>query len=215
MSNEHEHSQPNFDALSVVETSLQSFTPIALHVDRDRLMFLAGRATAEAANSGGKAVLSTPYSVFSTAHAGQNGPPRVAGRHWPWPAATATLAATSLVLLTALLLRPAPQPQIVYREHEVSAAAPSRESQPTTQLASTNDVPLTFVGHLKTAEVPANNYLRSREVALRMGVDAIGSPPTGGNPLSAAATYGDWLLELSSGPQSENSPPRTLSSPNL
>jgi hypothetical protein len=45
------------------------------------------------------------------------------------------------------------------------------------------------------SRVPAENYLRTREVALRMGLDAIGSQP-GGPGFSAPPTYGDLMLGL-------------------
>jgi hypothetical protein len=47
-------------------------------------------------------------------------------------------------------------------------------------------------------DVPANNYVRTRDVALRMGVDALGSPRSVGNGSAGdgsagAMTYIDWL----------------------
>jgi hypothetical protein len=60
------------------------------------------------------------------------------------------------------------------------------------------------------SRIPAENYLRTREVALRMGLDAIGRQPSGsGQP---APTYGDMLLDLSGmkKPVSGDKPPSSL-----
>jgi hypothetical protein len=54
--------------------------------------------------------------------------------------------------------------------------------------------------------VPADNYVRSREVALRMGLDALGAPRVSGGGSGSPLTYLDWLAGInreatSDGPQ--------------
>jgi hypothetical protein len=54
--------------------------------------------------------------------------------------------------------------------------------------------------------IPPNNYLRTREVALRMGIDAIGMPTAAGGGLRAA-TYGELLEGLFGAPRSTTEVP--------
>jgi len=69
--------------LNRLEQALAALRPRSSEIDRDRLLFLAGRASAEGAN--------------------RVRPPR----RWLWPASTALSSAAALVLLALLTLRPA------------------------------------------------------------------------------------------------------------
>jgi len=110
------------------------------------------------------------------------------------------LGATSLALCAALMSRPEPEPQIVYRDRVIRVAAqPQKQDEPNTpRAASSNAVLITLAAYQRqaVAVVPADNYVRTREVALRMGLDAIGSPRSLGGDGLPATSYGDWLQSL-------------------
>jgi hypothetical protein len=116
-----------------------------------------------------------------------------------WPAATAALAATSLALAIALLVRPTPAERIVYLpqpvRNEAAPAAPDLDQQPVQPAA------LATISRSPQREVPAGNYLHTRDVALRLGLDALGSLPGGGQADSPPATYRSLLDALSPTPR--------------
>ena len=164
MSHEHEPAE-----LAAVERTLAGVAPAPPQIDRDRLMFLAGVASV------------TPGSA---------GPSPSQARAWFWPASTAALAATSLALALALLVRPDPPQRIVYLDRPATnPAAPPAPRTPEPPL-----VARAIVGRsAPSSELPANNYVRSRDVALRLGLDALGSPAIGGGGNLPAPTYRSWL----------------------
>ncbi len=183
MSHEHEKQQP--EELAAIERALAACTPAPPRVDRDRLMFLAGAASVSAASTPGDSRLPTPdpRPIGKLTH-----PARL------WPAATAALAATSLALAIALWARPEPKQQIVYLDRVITVTAPAvaiaapaqaLEQQPATALAARST----------SLASSSNNYLHTREVALRLGLDALGRPQ-GGQDRERASTYGDWLESL-------------------
>jgi len=88
-----EKNQNEYNDLSQLEASLAALVPRADRLNRDRLMFLAGQAAAEARLGQVSAV---PVQ-----------PSRRAG--WFWPAATATMTALAASLLVTLAVRPVPQ----------------------------------------------------------------------------------------------------------
>jgi hypothetical protein len=164
----HEHEQPG---LAAVERTLASVAPTPPRIDRDRLMFLAGAASATPGSAGA----SPSHASVSRTGA------------WLWPASTAALAATSLALAMALLVRPDPPQRIVGDRpaaNPVSPPAPSTSEQPS--------IAVTVARRREPSDLPANNYLRSRDVALRLGLDALGSPAASGGGLPAP-TYRTWL----------------------
>ena len=198
MSHEFENHEPQ--ELKAVEQALAAVAPAAPRLDRDRLMFLAGAASAQA--SGGR----EPPEAIDANLAGNScnateGVPYNARtrRGLFWPAATTALAATSLALAIALLNRPAPAEKIVYRDREVlvAAAAPNAPSSVTPQTA----VPKAHGGPFLAAPaavIPADNYVRTRDVALRLGLDALGTrPAVGGSAESPAPTYRSLMEALS------------------
>jgi hypothetical protein len=185
MSNENDKSGP----LDALERRLGGFVAAPARIERDRLMFLAGRASAESAQY---SVLSTEYSQQTI----ERPKARIDNRRrkWFWPASAAALAATALALAVALVLRWEPREVIVYRDvpgpATIIAATPRGAS-----LADGFQVAAVVRSRPAVSRVPAENYLRTREVAVRMGLDAIGSQP-GGPDFSAAPTYGDLLRGL-------------------
>jgi hypothetical protein len=87
------------------EAELSALAPRAVRLDRDRLMFLAGRAAAGA-----------PADVH-------------APRRWIWPVSFSAMSALAAGLLVLLILRPAPQ--VVERIVRVPVeAAPQASSNP-------------------------------------------------------------------------------------
>jgi hypothetical protein len=210
MSHENEHERLDPGVQRQIERRLAALLPAPAQVDRDRLMFLAGMAsvTPSAKASGGREspdndafreidVIQTNDVIGKLTHPARLS--RNGGRHWHWPATTAALAATSLALLMALVTRPAQQPRIVYRDRVIRAAAqPQEQSVLMPRPAQANAVPITLAVHQRQAiaVVPVDNYVRTREVALRMGLDAIGSPRSLGGDGLPATSYGDWLQSL-------------------
>ncbi len=171
MSKEFDKSDP----LEAIERTLAGFGPAPPRIERDRLMFLAGRASAERRRPSRR-----------------DGALAVANR-WLWPAATGMLGATAAALAMALVLRQEPRVLIVEREMPVSvrAAAP----QQIASAAVDFNAATALRREPAASRVPAENYLRTREVALRMGLDAIGSQQTVPG-LSAPPTYGELLWGL-------------------
>jgi len=179
MSDERENPVGNalrgIPAAGPFEQVLASFAPAAPQLDRDRLMFLAGAA-----------------SVQGSVQTRQN-------PLWLWPASTATLAATSLALAIALFLRPALPTQYIVRD--VPGPSPPAASVP--ELAATRtpqeDPPQYAAAPARPQPATGDSYLKTREVAFRMGLDALGSPSSGGSGLASATTYLDLLEGLASG----------------
>ncbi len=171
------------EPFAAIEQTLAGLSPAPPRIDRDRLMFLAGAASATSD-------LRPPIPVSR--------PPNSA---WLWPASTAALAATSLALAIALLVRPAPAERIVYLPqprrapsmaasavarggHERATVGPLRQQGPSSAVRTVRNT------------APAPNYVRTRDVALRLGLDALGSFPGSGDVDVAAPTYRS-LLEVS------------------
>jgi hypothetical protein len=195
----HEHEQP--EELKAVEQSLAAFAPAAPRLDRDRLMFLAGAASASA---------SAPASAQAS---GRREPPD--GHESPggqtigqltlparllWPVTSAALAATSLALAVVLVTRPTPPSQVVYLAppaaevpHRAIPTAPTvARHQPQIDPAS----PI-LASRQSASSVPAENYVRTREVALRLGLDALGDLSGGGSGSgSPTPTYRSLLESL-------------------
>src|SRR5262249_17280019 len=136
---------------SSIAQILATFSPAALQIDRDRLMFLAGQTSMKA-----------PDAVC----------PKPAAQ-WFWPASTAVLAATSLALALRLLVQPTAGPEIVFVERPAAIDTPLQKNEKATNAAMASASASTSKAD---SSLPTDNYLRTREVALRMGLDAIGEP---------------------------------------
>jgi hypothetical protein len=175
----------NADSIKPVERLLAEFSPAAPHVDRDRLMFLAGRASAE----GGRSEVGDGGSEVGDVHLS------VRGRSgWAWPVATAALAATSLALAIALAIQPPPRTQIVYRDQPSESKASDKPSAITQPVRP--DVPAEHFTTPALAYVPQDNYLRKRDVALRMGLDALGGSINRDTMSAGGFSYGELLQGL-------------------
>jgi len=175
MPNQQNNAADNSGPLEPIERALANFSPAAPRIDRDRLMFLAGQASMK----GPDAVCARP------------------GAQWFWPASTAALAATSLALAFALFVRPVAGPQIVYVERPAAIDTSPHKSEKATNATIASVSAWTSKTDLT---LPSDNYVRTREVALRMGLDAIGAPRAGGPTTMAAPTYGNLLHSLDAAP---------------
>lgn len=210
MSDHNEHRREDADELKPVEQTLAAFAPAAPRLDRDRLMFLAGAASARG-----------PAEIAPVERGGSRRVDAAAKRAWLWPAAATALAATSLALGIALFVRPQPQVRVVY-VHPPAAPSPVSDRvataavEPATKpvASSIRDQPHLPRAAIASPDIPANNYLRSREVALRMGLDALGSPRSSGDGQASASTYFDWLAGLSNA-QTKPDPPAAFPLPNM
>jgi len=124
------------------------------------------------------------------------------------------LTATSPALLIALVARPAPQPQIVYLDRLSITETGDATKQPASPAARDSVAETALPGpapRLAAARLPAipeDNYLRSRDVALRLGLDALGSGPRAVGDSSPAPTYRALFETLSanSSPANDEQP---------
>ncbi len=145
-----------------VERTLASFAPRATRLDRDRLMFLAGQASAGAAPAQGSK-LSVPTHAKTS---------------WHWPAATAALAALSLALALMLVVQASRNPVAIVSPPETNPAPQSTvaaELQP--ESAAERLPPETFVD-VRPASISTSSLLSMRNVALAHGIDALPQSPS-------------------------------------
>jgi hypothetical protein len=182
MSRAHENHEPDELApaeQAAIERSLAAVAPAPPRVDRDRLMFLAGQASALSDSRPPIPDLRLPTL-----------------RTWLWPATSAALGATSLALAVALLVRPAPQVQVVYHDRPV----PFPAIAPQSPLPASPPTPLLVAAaatRTPPSDLSSHNYLRTRDVALRLGLDALGTFSGGGGGGTPAPTYRSLLESLS------------------
>jgi len=190
MSHEHENYEPQ--ELKLVEQALTGLVPVPPRVDRDRLMFLAGAASAGRDLASGRREPPDGVNLAERKPIGKlTHPARPI-----WLATTVVLGSTSLALAIALLNRPTPVERIVYRDHEVLGTETQPRAfsgtQPQAIAGTPQRAPATASG---TAAIPADNYVRTREVALRLGLDALGNWPSGGSEIESPAPTVRSLLE--------------------
>jgi hypothetical protein len=191
----HEDDRPDDDPLSeedqATESLLKDFVPASSGIDRDRLMYLAGRAAA-----------------FAEAGPRPSHRSRAAGNAWIWPAATAVMSATSLALAIALVIRPAPsiaeregsappahrqEPQIPDPSGMralVHDAAPAQRTELDDPRGAERSEAVEFAGSR------ARNYLQQREIALNHGVDALPTAASAESVARAALPQRKLLEEL-------------------
>jgi hypothetical protein len=185
-----------------VEHQLAAFAPRDARVDRDRLRFLAGAASEQPV-------------VFR--------PPAGPRGHWLWPTATGVLAATSLGLAVLLALRDAREPQIVYlptpTETRPAESFDAPEPVPREQVVVTagaadrrgdeeSPVPAAAIARSRPS-IPRDNYLQVRDVALRMGLDALAVPQSsGGSPAAEGSDMPTYhsLMQAAFGTVDESEP---------
>jgi hypothetical protein len=170
MSRENERQPAEAGSLEAVEKLLAGFTGAAPRIDRDRLMFAAGQASRD----------------------------RNFARPTIWHASTLALAATTLALAFSLWSRSASPPSVPRPEFARQVPPAVADAPASTNAADQPDAPpLAAPRHERiVAKAAPNNYVRTREVALRMGLDAIGSPGGSGGPSSEAQSLGQWLSDF-------------------
>jgi hypothetical protein len=141
--------------LAALERQLAGLSPAAVRVDRDRLMFAAGKAAAGAGNV------------------------RVVSAHWFWPAATA-LSTAAMIFLAATLAwqRDAEQLAAKPQAAEVVVDAGDGAARPAVVNDAVQADRLAVIrGTWPWSARPTSGYLGLRYVALTEGVGAIGDRP--------------------------------------
>lgn len=154
------------DELKAVETALRGLTPATGAVDRDRLMYLAGRASVLADEpssvSGATGGLSTRAGrdTASTAGRASSGTQRLARiSRFAWPLATAALVLLSLTLSGRLLYISGRSERIL-----VVQKASQRDELP---------VATASVVGFQSAPSGGFSYMQLRNAVLNRGVDAL------------------------------------------
>jgi hypothetical protein len=184
-----------------LEQALATLRPSTGRIDRDRLMFLAGRAMVERPSARGMLL----------------------GK-WLWPGATAvsTVAATVLGLLLVVNQRPVvvQQPRYDYPPHHVPphhvappfagqrglpgvapdegmSASASHEITAAYYTSADRPASTARIDYVPRTSLPPSNYVQKRQVALALGVEALGSPPSsdGGQQFVAYRELLDNMLK--------------------
>jgi hypothetical protein len=140
--------------LTAVERQLARLTPAAPRIDRDRLMFEAGRAAA--------------FQPERSSHPAN--PIRVA--RYFWPAATCTMTAASLILAFTAFQQHLSLQSARNNLASIGTAQPAAEPQITTPVMQTQ---ITVAPWL-AKRAPQSGYLNTRFIALTRGVSAMESP---------------------------------------
>jgi hypothetical protein len=166
-----------------IEADLSAYAPRPPRIDRDRLMFEAGRAAVQSQLSAGAAAAMRQGFV-----AWFPSPPTFFPTSWLWPASTLAMTLVALGLGIALLLRPDPQERMPVVDRVRHAPAASRPATPHPPLL-VNSGGLPPTGQQDRPEPPApegpvvsldslpeNHLLRVRQVVLTQGVEALPSP---------------------------------------
>jgi len=168
MFDEHEPAEFNIAAdLSAVERQLARLTPAAPRIDRDRLMFEAGRAAEQAASE------PSPTPALRTKNSSITAMLRIAGsRHQFWPAATATMTAASVLLATMLVWQRQALQLVAQPGAPPIVATQTVDPVPSIVAQSAPQSEMTKSGW-PTYRSPQSGYLGVRYIALTRGVNAI------------------------------------------
>jgi hypothetical protein len=144
--------------LAALQAQLARLQPAPLTLDRDRLMFAAGRAAAESDTT----IAATPRAA---------GAPR-----WVWPSATALMTAACLVLSLVLIWRDE-TPNVAVQPTDPQPAADKFVAEPTIEdFRSVEELTSRFAS--ARSSKPTRGYLNVRHVALTEGVNAIANDRT-------------------------------------
>lgn len=160
--------------LNELERTLEALAPRASRLDREQLMYRAGQASVS---------------------------PR---RAWIWPASTAALTVTAVVLGLALLLRPVDEPlrdtvspHADERADHIAGKAEPASSDARGALTEVDPLPS------KETRLPAN-YLRVRRLALAQGVDALPIARVSGGQAGRPAPTSRMMIEALLGDERES-----------
>lgn len=168
-----EHEPAEFELtpdLAAIERQLARMTPAAPRVDRDRLMFEAGKASRQFSDR--------PERPAYIAE-----PSRLAAKFWP--AATAMMTAACVLLATMLVWQRQPTQVVVQPPAPPESTLPiNTSSAQTASLAASEQDRQVSLSRITQPVNPASGYLGVRNVALARGVNAM-------QMLSSAAHVGN------------------------
>jgi hypothetical protein len=157
------------DGLKALETALRGLQPMAMPIDRDRLMYLAGQTSASRSSA------SQTNSISAGA-----APARANRFRFVWPLATAVSIVVSLVLagrvhyLSGVAVRSA------------IAERPATQGPPSVAIDSMAGGPVgPRAREFSSPSVGESNYVQLRNAVLDRGVDAL--PASSANSVSAAS----------------------------
>jgi hypothetical protein len=159
------HEQELAPELAALEVQLRGITPAALRVDRDRLMFAAGKAAISAdGGQDGRAMYDRagrPHDMVS---------PSWAARRF-WPAATFAMTAATLLLATMLVWQRQAHPFASQGDALPPSMNQTSEQSLVAIAPSPGQLTRSSFGS-PTFQQPSSGYLGIRYVALTRGVDA-------------------------------------------
>jgi len=173
-----------------VEQLLRSFSPAPAGIDRDRLMFLAGRASRDEQLVEDGSAGASPSQVKAS-------PSQARLRSRLWPALSLVTTAAALTLAVMLWQRPertvfVDRPVVREVVREIASSAPSGD-QPSRESLPPNYVAMQWPSSID----PDDNYVIQREKVLRDGVDALDDVEAAGGPARyAPATQRELLQEM-------------------
>jgi hypothetical protein len=165
-----------------IEPELSAYAPRPPRIDRDRLMFEAGRAAAVSHPAASAALSLRPGVIAWFPPAPQSAAPA----SWLWPASTMGMTVVAMGLGLALLLRPVPLERV--QVIRIPAHAPQAAPNPTLAVSSggLNQPDRDVAPHLPAVadeapvvaleSLPENHMLRVRQVALTDGVESVVLP---------------------------------------
>lgn len=192
-----DHEELRDKELSELEAALGGLLPRPSRLDRDRLLFLAGQASAS----------SSPASAEQ-----RERPNR---RHWIWPAISALSTAAAVVLAVLLVMRPGPQVvrEIVYVERpeplDEAAEEPHDDGSPAIEALGPMDLANNESPPAGTGRV-GPNYLELRRRVFEVGLAALPDPqPVSGSLGETPATQREMMREFL-GDQEPAGPPARL-----
>jgi hypothetical protein len=187
------------------EADLSAYAPRPPRIDRDRLMFEAGRA---AAFSHPPADRGSPFrqgavGCLPTPSVG------VAPSQWVWPASTFVMTVVACGLGVALFLQVEPIQRVQVIERVVHAPSPSPPLPSPHEVAVSSDrmhqtdfppqpaAPAEEAPLLTVDALPEDHLLRVRHVALTQGVDALAPRSCEATPrLSPPPTRGSLMRKI-------------------
>lgn len=191
-----EHEELRDKELSELEAALGGLLPRPSRLDRDRLLFLAGQASA----------LGTPAA-----------PKQAGGRHRLWPAVSAVSTAAAILFAVLLTVRPGPQVvrEIVYVERPEASQPvteePRGEGEPAIEAFGPFDVANESTGRGPDGVTPS--YLELRRRVFEVGLAALPEPAPAGGLDRAPATQREMLREFLGDQEPATAPARFLNWP--